>query len=216
MKVAILNYTYGLNGMPMPSDMPYAVDLLQEDQVRDDITAAREEADFIIVCPHWGTEYKTVASTEQKRWTQIFLEEGVDLVIGTHPHVIEPITWVEDEAGNQMLVYYSLGNFINSTASEGKGVAKRVVGGMAKVNLCRNAEGEVVIAEYGVEPLVTQIIAGQGLITTYKLSDYTEALAKENEIRRRDSSFSYEFCIDLCDEVFGELADGEMKTVLSE
>ena len=104
-----------------------------------------------------------------------------------------------------MLVYYSLGNFINSTADSGRGTADRMVGAMAKVTITNDEEGNVFIKEYGVEPLVTQMLFGRGEITTYKLSDYTKELADNNGIRQRDSVFSLEWCQELCKEVFGEL-----------
>ena len=56
-RIAILNYTYGLNGIALPQDMPYAVNLLDEEKVVSDIASAREQADFVVVCPHWGKEY---------------------------------------------------------------------------------------------------------------------------------------------------------------
>lgn len=108
MKVAVLNYTYGTNGIALPSDMPYAVDLLDEEQVAADIQRAEELADFTIVCPHWGTEYRLTPDDMQEKWTQIFLKNGADLVLGTHPHVIEPVEWVTDEEtghGNAGLLF---------------------------------------------------------------------------------------------------------------
>ena len=131
--------------------------------------------------------------------------EGVDLVIGTHPHVIQPVEWVEDEEGNRMLVYYSLGNFINSTADSGVGIGKRILGGMAKVTIAKDATGKVFIKEYGVEPLITQIMRGPGNMTTYKLDDYTEELARTNQMTGRDPQFSIESTKEVCREVFGEL-----------
>lgn len=204
-KIAILNYTYGLNGMPMPSDMPYAVDMMVEDKMSADLAKAEAEADFTIVCLHWGNEYQTYASENQKMWANFFLERGTDLIIGTHPHVIQPVEWYEDEEGNRMLVYYSIGNFINSTADSGNGIGKRVVGAMAEVEIVRDENGDVVIGDYGVTPLVTQIEAGPGNITTYKLEDYSQELADRNQMSYKDPGFSYEFCKELCREVFGEL-----------
>ena len=72
MKIAVLNYTYGTNGIPLPDDMPYAVDLLDEEQVAADIRRAEELADFTIVCPHWGTEYRLTPDASQEKWTQDF------------------------------------------------------------------------------------------------------------------------------------------------
>ena len=169
-KIAILNYTYGTNGIKIPSDMPYLVNLMDEDKIRADIRKAEEIADFTILCPHWGTEYKLQATSSQKEWAQIFLEEGVDLVIGTHPHVIEPVEWLTDDEGNKMLVYYSLGNFVNGTASKGSGVTNRMVGGIADVTLGRNENGEVEIVEYGAVSIVCHV--GKG-------TEYTEETMKK-------------------------------------
>lgn len=204
LRIAILNYTYGTNGIPMPADMPYAVNLLDEEKVAEDIRRAGELADFVIVCPHWGTEYRLTPSAEQQRWTALFLENGADLVIGTHPHVIEPIEWVRD-GENEMLVYYSLGNFVNWTASSGEGIANRMVGGMAEVTISKNEDGEAYISSYGVEPLVCHLSEGAGGVTTYFLSEYSGQLAAENMIIRQDNEFSIEYCENLCDEVWGEL-----------
>lgn len=204
-KIAILNYTYGTNGMPTPSDMPFAVAMLEEDKVLSDLQKANEQADFVIVCPHWGTEYQHNQSQEQEYWAKLFLDHGVDLVIGTHPHYIQPVEMLTNENGEQMLVYYSLGNFINSTSDSGRGTADRMIGSMAKVTVGKKETGEVYIKEYGVEPLVTQLLYGTQEITTYKLIDYTEELASQNQIIKKDSVFSLEYCQQLCREVFGEL-----------
>ena len=203
MKVAVLNYTYGTNGIALPSDMPYAVDLLDEEQVAADIQRAEELADFTIVCPHWGTEYRLTPDDMQEKWTQIFLKNGADLVLGTHPHVIEPVEWVTDEeTGHEMLVYYSLGNFVNWTSGIGEGIANRMVGGMAEVTISKDDTGEVKVIDYGVRPLVSHVTSEPGSVSVYFLNDYTEQLEAENEITTQDPEFSIEYCIDLCDSVW--------------
>lgn len=210
MSIAVLNYTYGTNGIPLPEDMPYAVDLLDEEQVAADIRRAGELADFTIVCPHWGTEYQLTPDASQEKWTKIFVENGADLVLGTHPHVIEPIEWVVDEeSGHEMLVYYSLGNFVNWTSGTGEGVANRMVGGMAEVTITKGDSGEVKITDYGVHPVVSHVTSGSGGVTTYFLEDYSEELEEENEIVFQDSDFSREYCIDLCNSVWGDLWNAE-------
>ncbi len=205
-RIAILNYTYGTNGIALPEDMPYAVDLLEEKKVLSDIERAEKEADFTIVCPHWGTEYRLEPDAYQEKWAALFLENGVDLVLGTHPHVIEPIEWLTDEeTGHEMLVYYSLGNFVNWTGSSGAGIANRMVGGMADVTIGRNEAGEVVILDYGVNALVCHLEEGVNNVTTYALADYTDALAKRNAIIAQDADFSKEYCENLCDDIWGDL-----------
>lgn len=204
-KIAILNYTYGTNGIALPADMPYAVDLLDEEKVVADIQKAEQLADFTVVCPHWGTEYRLNTDAMQEKWTQIFLENGVDLVIGTHPHVIEPIEWVRDEAtGNEMLVYYSLGNYVNWTSGTGAGTADRMVGGMAEITIAKNADGAAEISDYGVKALVCHLEDGFGGVTVYNVSDYSPELAKENQIVAQDNAFSYDYVVELCDQVWGD------------
>lgn len=210
MKIAVLNYTYGTNGIQLPDDMPYAVDLLNEEQVAADIQRAEELADFTIVCPHWGTEYRLTSDASQEKWTKIFAQNGADLVLGTHPHVIEPIEWViDEESDHEMLVYYSLGNFVNWTSGTGEGVTNRMVGGMAEVTITKNDHGEVEIADYGVKPMIGHVASGPEGVTTYFLEDYPEELAEENEIVSQDPEFSREYCVNLCDSVWGDLWKAE-------
>ena len=206
-KVAILNYTYGTNGILLPSGMPYAVNYLVKDEVINDIKRAEKEADFTIVCPHWGAEYYRGITDYQKTWSKIFVENGVDLVLGCHPHVIEPIKYVTDKkTGHKMLVYYSLGNFVNSTMSDGR-VGDRYVGGLAKVKLKRGAKGKVRIAKYGVKATVMHNDGTKYGSRVYPLSKYTEELAKKNVMKTQDYMFSLEFCKNICNEVWGKLWD---------
>ena len=205
-KIAILNFTYGTNAIALPSDMPFAVDLLEEEKVVSAIAKAEELADFTIVCPHWGTEYELGTTSQQKKWCNIFMENGVDLVLGTHPHVIEPVEMLVDEAtGHSMLVYYSLGNFVNWTSGSGEGIANRMVGGMSEVTLGMDENGEVFIMDYGVEPVVCHLTEGTNGVTVYFLEDYSTALAGQNEIVKQDADFSYAYCVNLCDQVWGDL-----------
>ena len=206
-KVAILNYTYGTNGIPLPKDMPYAVNYLVKDEVINDIKRAEKEAEFTIVCPHWGTEYYRGITDYQKTWSKIFVENGVDLVLGAHPHVIEPIKYVTDKkTGHKMLVYYSLGNFVNSTMSDGR-VGDRYVGGIAKVKLKRGADNKVRIVKYGVKATVMHNGGTKYGSRVYPLSKYTEELAKKNVMKAQDYMFSLEFCKNICNEVWGKIWD---------
>ena len=137
---------------------------------------------------------------------KIFAESGADLVLGTHPHVIEPIERVEDETtGHQMLVYYSLGNFVNWTSSSGDGIANRMVGGMAEITVGLDEAGRGFIVDYGVNALVTQVEQGYGGVTTYFLRDYTDEMAGKNAIIEQDANFSREYCTKLCTDIWGDL-----------
>ncbi len=108
-KLALLNYTYGTNGIPIPK--PTIVNLLDTAVMRQDIKKAKElKPDAIIVFTHWGAEYQSLPSKNQKDLAQFCFDLGVQLVIGAHPHVIQPMEWRKE--ANQFLAY-SLGNFVS-------------------------------------------------------------------------------------------------------
>jgi poly-gamma-glutamate synthesis protein (capsule biosynthesis protein) len=206
LKFAILNYTYGTNGLSVPSGKEYMVDMLSEEKVKKDIEYAKTVADFIVVCPHWGTEYVMESSEYQRKWAQFFADNGVDLVIGTHPHVIEPVEYVTSTDGTKStLVYYSLGNFVSN-----QDTVATMLGGMAKVTVT-NEGGEVHISKYSAVPLVTHLLFGRGLITTYKLCDYSDALASQNRINSYQKGISVEWLENTAKKVFGEAySDGSV------
>lgn len=112
-----LGYTYGTNGIPVPSGYEYVVNLYSDAQVKQDIEQIRDKVDVLIVSMHWGVEYTHTPTTEQKRQAEYLSSLGVDVIIGHHPHVIQPIEYINDT-----LVFYSLGNFISAQ----DGTQKRV------------------------------------------------------------------------------------------
>ena len=101
------------------------------DKLVEEIKSARNEADFVIVFVHWGTEYETVPNDYQNHFTELFGVAQVDVVIGAHPHVLQPVQMQKRPDGGQILVYYSLGNFrANQAFSE-----ETMVGGEAVFSL---------------------------------------------------------------------------------
>lgn len=206
-KIAMLNYTYGMNGMTLPDDKDYLVDLMTEEtknKVIYDIRRAHDLADAVVVFPHWGTEYNLGSDDFQHEWAQLFADEGVILAIGDHPHVVEPVEWYTGKDGNEMLCYYSVGNFISSQTG-----ADSMLGIMSETTLHKNADGTVAIKDYGLEPLVTHRRSGTGNFTTYRLSDYTQDLVSQNSILNYDGRFSISYLQDLCRQEFGDLYKGE-------
>lgn len=128
-KVGLLGYTYGLNGIPLPEDMPWLVELIDEDQIQKDMEALSKISDVQIVSMHWGTEYHTEIEADQQALAQKMNEWGVEVIIGTHPHVIKPAEIIQGEK-QDTLCYYSLGNFLSAQdTNEG------MVGGMASFTL---------------------------------------------------------------------------------
>lgn len=121
-KLAILNYTYGTNGIAVSE--PNIVNFLEEDIIVADIAKARAmSVDKIIAFVHWGLEYQTLPNADQEKFNAIFKNNGVDVVIGSHPHVVQPIKFEEDH-----FVVYSLGNFVSNqrTAPRDGGVVVRL------------------------------------------------------------------------------------------
>ena len=111
-KYTMLSYTYGTNGIPVPEGKDYLVNIYSDEKVKEDIEKVRGKVDLLLVSMHWGTEYKTEPTEEQKREAKYLSDLGVDIIIGTHPHIIEPIEYINDT-----LVIYSLGNFISAQST---------------------------------------------------------------------------------------------------
>lgn len=122
-KIAFINYTYGTNGIPVPSDKSFCVNLIDKDLIQKQIQTAKEKnADVIVACMHWGTEYRTTANEEQKELADFLFKNGVDVILGSHPHVLEPmekrVVTLEDGTQKEGFVIYSLGNFIADQNAE--------------------------------------------------------------------------------------------------
>lgn len=108
-KLALLNYTYGTNGIPVPK--PTIVNAIDTAQIASDIAKTKKSSpDFIIAFMHWGNEYQSLPNSFQKKVTDFLFKKGVALVIGAHPHVLQPM---EFDKTQQKLVVYSLGNFVS-------------------------------------------------------------------------------------------------------
>lgn len=175
-KFAMLNYTYGTNGISIPEDKPYLINMLEENKVKKDITEARKNADVVIVFPHWGTENSHDINDQQKKYVKMFSELGVDIVIGTHPHVLQPVEWVTNEqTGKKMLVYYSIGNFVSHQIN-----LNQLCGGMAEITVEKNADG-ITISDAKLMPVIDFYTSKNGGydFTVYKIKDYTNELASK-------------------------------------
>ena len=120
--IAIISYTYGTNGIPVPKGKEYSVNLIDEDLILKDInTAKTKSADMIIACMHWGNEYQLYASDSQKELADLLFENGVNIIIGNHSHVIQPMEkktiTTKDGITQDCFVIYALGNFISDQNS---------------------------------------------------------------------------------------------------
>lgn len=117
-RIALLNYTDYLNGIPLPSGRPYAVNVLSVAAVAAEARRARAEgAELVVAFLHWGTEYQRMPSHAQTTLAPALIDAGVDLIVGHHPHVVQPIARVRGSSGREGFVAYSLGNFVSGQRS---------------------------------------------------------------------------------------------------
>ena len=141
-RLALLNYTYGTNGIKVTP--PNIVNTLDTAVMSKDIALANSmNVDKVIVFLHWGWEYNLSPNPDQKKMTQFLWSKGIDVVIGSHPHVVQPMKWIKNEKQNQLVVY-SLGNFVSNQRP-----APRDGGAMAMVELTKEADSTYISnAEY--------------------------------------------------------------------
>jgi poly-gamma-glutamate synthesis protein (capsule biosynthesis protein) len=111
---SFLAYSYGTNGMPVPEDKPYLINLIDLPLIQQDVRKAKGQSDVVVVSMHWGNEYESLPSTSQLELARELSNMGVDIIIGHHPHVLQPMDWIERPNGSKTFVMYSLGNFLSS------------------------------------------------------------------------------------------------------
>lgn len=190
---AVLNYTYSANTEILDSNLEGHLEILCDydentnridfttlnPKVISDIQKAETLADIVIVCPHWGTEYSSTPSSYQQNFAMQMTEAGADLIIGTHPHVVQPIEKITADNGNQALCYYSLGNFV-STQQRGLCMLE----GMAWVTFHVDENGVTVSDQNtGIIPLVCHYTSNPVRIENiYLLEDYTAEQAANHGI----------------------------------
>ena len=187
-KVAFLSYSYGQNGYTqddLPNDY-YAVPF-DKDKMHDEITRAKELADAVVVYMHWGEENDHALSDEQRQYASFLAGEGVDLVVGSHAHVIQPVEYISrglqattgtGDAQNGMLCVYGLGDFVS-----GYTLPKTILSGMFTCDIVRDDDGGVSIQNPVWHGLVEH---NEGTTdTVYELSEYTDALAGRNTLLAR-------------------------------
>jgi poly-gamma-glutamate synthesis protein (capsule biosynthesis protein) len=198
-KVGFLAYTYGTNWLPIPRDKPYLVSLIDTAVMAKEIDALRPNCDFLVVAMHWGDEYEHTYNRAQKKLAEFLAEHRVDLVIGHHPHVLQPVETVVRSDGGTMLCVYSLGNFISAQIER-----PRLLGGILYLRIKRSVPGsEIVIEKAGVIPVVTHYEAGYANFRIYPLCDYTDELAKKHRNNRQDNAISSLWFNTLSHEVLG-------------
>ena len=172
--VGMVGYTYGLNGNYVPEDKAWMIDMIDPDKIRADLEELNKVSDVQIVTMHWGTEYHTEIEEEQKELMKLLNEMGVEVVIGSHPHVIKPVELYHGEK-QDTLVYYSLGNFISA-----QNMPECLIGGMASFDLKYDFESaETTFENIKFIPTVSYVSKDLRTYKTNTILEYTDEMAND-------------------------------------
>ena len=191
---SMLSYTTSTNGLNAPSGKEYLVNVYDKEQVKEDILSLRDKVDVLIVAMHWGVEYVSEPNNSQIKIAEYLADLGVDIIIGTHPHVLQPITKIDDT-----IVMYSLGNFISN--QYGTDDYNKLIGFMATLDITKtvspdnevtididNLGGELIFTKYNGNPITTanhdgHIVIPFSMMTDDSyLTDYQRLYTKYSDI----------------------------------
>ncbi len=177
-KIAILSYTYGTNLGEDPAKYGLYASYLKYADVAGEVSEARANADFVMVSVHWGQEGAMTPDDEQKQYAKIMADNGADVIIGHHPHVLQPIEWIESEGGNKTLCVYSLGNFLHEQDRE-----YNVPGGMITFDIEKVNDDHATVENVLFIPTVCHYPRSFYGNKIYLLENYTEQLANAHAVR---------------------------------
>ncbi len=198
---AFIGMTELTNGLSLPKDSEVVLlRTFEEEKIESRIKQAKNFADVVVVNVHWGVEYTHNPNNAQKKLAQKMADWGADLIIGHHPHVLQPIEWLKASDGRDVLCAYSLGNFISAQS-----MGPRMVGGVLDVTFSKNnLRKNPRISSVKLIPIVTHYDRGFKNIRIYPFSEYSGELAQNHGVRAYDESFSYSYIENMLKKVIGE------------
>ena len=197
-KVGLLGYTYGMNTGNNPEDMPWLVEIIDEDAIREDMEALSQISDVQIVSMHWGTEYDNGINEMQQKYAKLLNELGVEVIIGTHPHVIEPAEIYHGE-DQDTLIYYSLGNFLSAQDTN-----YGMVGGMASFTLNYDFDTlETTFEDVKFIPTITYLDYQFYTFKTTTIHEYTDDYVPDHYVTTQGYDMSKEWVIQYVQDVMG-------------
>lgn len=168
-KYALLSYTTWTNGLRTPSGKSYYLNVYDEELVKKNIESVRGKVDLLMVSMHFGDEYSHTPSNKQKEIANYLASLGVDIIIGHHPHVVQPIEFIDDT-----LVVYSLGNFLSAQ----RGINK-LTGLMVSLNVVKDLEtNDISLSDIEAELLYTYSDYSKGWRANFKVYPYTKLTEK--------------------------------------
>lgn len=166
------------------SSLGLYVPAMNEEELTRQVKAAKALSDFVVVAFHWGTENSHVVTSVQRRFAELCCSLGVDVVLGSHPHVLQPMEWLENESeGKKTLVVYSLGNMISLMESS----EANLLGGALQLDFVMR-DGVCEIENVVLSPIVSHCDRSYREICVYPLEEYTEELYRRHYIHNHCST----------------------------
>lgn len=162
--VGLLGYTYGTNGFYLPEKSPYSVNYIVENKMLTDIENLEPLVDVVVVSMHWGPEYVTTENEEQRRLAKVLNDAGVEIVFGSHPHILQPYSLLTNTQGEETHVFYSIGNFFATITS----APDTFIGGAASLQITKTGDD---IDVHSPHFKATSMILENGRYNIYPLVD---------------------------------------------
>lgn len=188
---SFLGFTYGTNGLTLPEGSSVQV-IRNEDEARIEaqVKAADALSDIVVVSIHWGTEDSHTITDAQRILAQKMVDWGADIILGTHPHVLQNVEFLTREAdGFKALVVYSLGNFISAQSRP-----DNLIGGLLDFDVTKtwheDGSATLAVTRAGMIPVVTQYEASYANVRVIPVASYTEELARAHGLRAKHPKFS--------------------------
>lgn len=170
-KLAFLSYSYGTNGIPVPKGKDFLVNLIDQDKMKSEIHKAKALADVVVMSIHWGNEYQRIPTEQQQLLGQFLVDEGVDIIFGHHPHVLQPMQMVKTKDQRNAFIVYSLGNFISGQMRDYKDI-----GGMATIKITKKVSPKGIDIELS-NPEFSPTYVSNKHLTQYRVVPLQEAKA---------------------------------------
>lgn len=186
--IALLAYTYGTNGMTLPSASEMVVPLINDADIIRQVKLAKDKADLVMVSIHWGDENTFTPNTRQRQLAKLMADNCVDVVLGHHSHTIQPIEWYERPDGKETLVAFSLSNFLS-----GMEYPRNMLAGMLTFDIEKLDHAETYITNVLFTPTVTHYNYSWRKFKLYFLEDYTNELYQTARCSQFEPSFDYYF-----------------------
>ena len=191
--IAYLSYTEHTNGIPRSSAMEANVLYTsQTDVIEQQVRQAAQLADFVVVGVHGGVEDSHTITGAQRALAQQLADWGADVIVGTHPHVLQNAGWLTAEDGRRVFAAYSLGNFLSTQSKK-----DQLIGAVLTLRLQKTTSPDgtvqLEVLDPQLHPTVTHYGAGKSDVRTYLYRDYTPELAAAYGVRANDSDFSYDY-----------------------